>query len=1004
MAASVSLGMKQSISGFCDLHTTDDGRTLLTDRGEAVSIVRVLGVRRVLAEGDGKGRDGEVAFHAEGMRGQLAGMLDQPGHALQWWFGSDPELAPAEIKRNAEDARAIARQIGLDLDLIFDERERVLAEMMRWEGCYLAIWTRRAALNREEHAHIQRKQAQAMAGQPLVEDAQSPFISTRLVTNKHAAFAGRVTEALETQGIGHEVLDARAMIVAARESAEPASVGSGWMPRLLGDPMWPREPNDMTEGTADATLPPTIRDQIFSGIKCMEVDHRTVQVGDHLWGNVDMEVGPENPRPFAELVAALATSRIPWRISILMEGGGDHAFSFKRTVAGVIGFGGNKKIYRAMEDAGKMRAENVDISVRFRVSCATWAPASDPERLKLNRATLEQKVAAWGNIKTADIAGDPLAGVMSSALGMAVASTAPAHQAPLFDALKMAPWGRPGSPYTSGSVMYRTPDGRMWPMDPAGSGRQRVLNLRSGPSRHGKSMGANTDLLGLCVSGASQGPDGTRLPLIGKIDIGRSAEGLVRMLQEALPDDRKHEALYVPLRFIPEHAANILDTQVGCRFPLELERAFQINMISLATTPLDEKPFEAMDQLIAIVLDEAYRMQGTDGPNRRTKPYVRGRDPVVDGAIERYGIELRPDAWWWDVVDALCDEGAYRSAEFAQRHAVPTLEDLISASRTTQVEQLFRKVQPRAPESVIEMFSRYLQAFIRRYPTFNMPTRIDFPDARVIVIDLDAVAPTGSADADRQTALVYMLARHMIARNFFLRPEYVSAVPERVAAYHEARFRHIYETVKVLSLDEYQRTKKQAQVRDQIDRDGREGAKHNVMLDAASQRGQDFSEYLLSQATGYWIHGVGGADEAEELARILNLSDNTARIVARRLTGPASDGSGAPFVLVMTVNGVTYEQMLVNSVGPAELWALSTTPEDVALRTRLYETFTVGEALRRLAIVFPTGTAIKDIRHRKEVRMRKGVDDAAAQAGVVDEIARELYAGVGLGIQLREAA
>ena len=50
--ASIALEMGQSVSGFCDLNTCDEsGRVLLSDRGEAVTVVRVLGVRRVLAEG-----------------------------------------------------------------------------------------------------------------------------------------------------------------------------------------------------------------------------------------------------------------------------------------------------------------------------------------------------------------------------------------------------------------------------------------------------------------------------------------------------------------------------------------------------------------------------------------------------------------------------------------------------------------------------------------------------------------------------------------------------------------------------------------------------------------------------------------------------------------------------------------------------------------------------------------------------------------------------------------
>jgi intracellular multiplication protein IcmB len=104
-------------------------------------------------------------------------------------------------------------------------------------------------------------------------------------------------------------------------------------------------------------------------------------------------------------------------------------------------------------------------------------------------------------------------------------------------------------------------------------------------------------------------------------------------------------------------------------------------------------------------------------------------------------------------------------------------------------------------------------------------------------------------------------------------------------------------------------------------------------------------------------------------------------------------------VLVAEVNGIKYEQMLVLTVGPVELWALSTTPEDVALRGRMYESLGIGEALRRLAAGFPAGTAAVEVRRRKEARMKRDphADGAEVEAGVVDGLADELWRGVGLG-------
>lgn len=60
-----------------------------------------------------------------------------------------------------------------------------------------------------------------------------------------------------------------------------------------------------------------------------------------------------------------------------------------------------------------------------------------------------------------------------------------------------------------------------------------------------------------------------------------------------------------------------------------------------------------------------------------------------------------------------------------------------------------------------------------------------------------------------------------------------------------------------------------------------------------------------------------------------------------------------------------------------------------------------SEGLRRLSRVFPAGSAEKEIERRKKERLNRGEQADHATAGVVEELARELVDGVGLGIVLR---
>ena len=997
--AGLSLFLKQPLTSFCDLETTD-GDALVGKRGERATLVRVHGLRRMTLRAD-------VEAIAEGLRIDLSGSLENPGHAIQAWYACDPDLSGPEIERHLQGPRTVAREIGLDLSMFFAERDRLWPRIMRWEACYFVLWSKPSLLNREERKQAGQEITKLSEGAPAIGDAQSPFRENETLNARHAAFVQRVVGAFRNHGVSAEALQPAEALVAIREALYPETADSGWTPLIQGTNPMPRMPDgEPGKGDAGLALWPPLADQLFFADAETHGAQRVV-IGGHEWSSVDMTVGPEDPRPFAEIVARLNATHTPWRMSMLVEGGGRNMMLFKKIVATLLAFvPSNKQIFQAFTELTHMTETNRDIMVRLRTSFATWAPEGETGKLRRRAATLRQRVESWGNCQATTMAGDPLDGVMSSALGLAVASTAPSAAAPLGEVLRMLPWGRPASPWSTGSVLLRVPDGRMWPMDPSGSRRTMVVDLFVAPSGYGKSVLANTMNLGLCLSSAAQGATGARLPLIGKLDVGPSAEGFVRCVQEALPPARRGEAVYVPMQLADGYEVNVFDTQVGCRHPLPLERAFQSNFLSLATMPIDaETPFEGMDQLVGFVIDEAYRMFGDAGTeaNKKPKRYTAGLIPDVDEALRRHAVRMEVEPWWWDVVDALCRAGEYRLAELAQRYAMPLLQDLITASRTAQVKDMFSKVRAETTEETVQLFERYIKALIRKYPTLNRPTRLDFGSARIIVLDLDAVAPTGSAEAERQTDLMYLLGRHILARNFFLRPKYAALVPELVRDYHTKRFTEIYETTKRLDYDEYHRTKGRRFVRAQVELDRREGRKHGLQLALSSQKMEDFGDDLVSQSTGRFILGAGDDKEADAIIERFRLTDAAAEVIRHRLKGPADDGSGAPFLAIIEADNVKYEQMLVNSLGPVELWAFSTTPDDVNLRSRLYERLGFSEGLRRLSRVFPLGSARKEIERRKLDRLRRGEEEGRAVAGVVEDLANELTDGRGLGMILRQS-
>ena len=992
--ADLSLALKQPLTADCDIETTHD-KALITKTGNYVTWLRVDGMQRMCERKD---------FDAitEAMRLDLSGALETKGHAIVGWYISDPDAALVEIERvNLDACRAIAREAGLQLDTILDERARLWPRLMRWEAVYFQVWTRTSVLTKEERKQLKAEYAANAKQLWMAGGGQRLYLRSEVMAARHNAFVSRVQAALRAHDVAVAQMDPHEALRVAREAMYREVAGSEWTPSLPGDPVMARCPEEDEEPGAQHLLWPAVRDQIFYADAVTHGGQR-VDFGDNAYSPVDMDLGPEDPRPFMELIATLGRDRISWRASIVVEGCGRSAMQIKDIGASFLSmFPGNADLRRAFAFLRQAREQENHIAVRLRASFATWAKVEDGPKLRRRASTLSQRIEGWGNAKSTMVIGDPLEGVMSSAPGLALTSTANPSLALLADALMMLPWNRTASPWEQGSVLFRRPDGGLWCYDPAG-GRARplVVDIFVAPPGAGKSVLANTINIGLCVSPAVMGTHGAKLPLIGKADIGRSAEGFVRLIQEALGPQRKQEAIFTSLQIAPGFEFNPFDLQVGCERPLPLEKAFLQNFLALLTLPPDHStPFEGMTQLIAIVIDEAYRFCTEAGGG--AKRYHAGVEPTVDAAIERLGIKLDPEhPFWRDVVDALCDHGEYRLAERAQRYAVPILEDLIGAVRTDHVRDSFDRLRlVQTSEKAPEIFERYISDAIRRYPTLNAPTQLDFGPARIIVLDLQYVAPTGSAAANRQTEIMYLLARHILARNFFLHPEYLVHVPERVKEYHRKRFLEVYETVKRVDYDEWHRTQGSELVRAQAVLDVREGRKHNVQIGFASQRLSDIGDGIIAQSTGRFVLGADDERERQEIIERFDLSSASRKIVRNRLTGPKRDG--APFLAIIKAEAAHYEQFLVNSLGPVELWALSTTPADTSLRNRLYDRVGFAEGLRRLSKVFPDGSAAEEIERRTKARLKKGDSADRVEAGVVDELAGELLEGCGLGLILR---
>lgn len=968
--------LRKSVESFIRLETSDDERTLVAEDGSLLTLVRIDGSRQMIGEK-------EYAHIIESATIKIGSRFDRPGHAMQVFFVRDPERMAYHLKRMIRPSRMTAQASGLDLDDLFEERIRHLAKYLSHEEGYFVLWTRPSILTKSE---IQRAAKEAKERKWLPAGfAQNPLAAIDALRNRHKSFISSITGSLSEMGLKAEVIEVHDALRVIRDNIYPMRANEKWRACLPGDPIPPRAPQNATD-MSDILWPP-LRQQICAG-DAKIINNTIVQIGDLIWAGADMTLGPMDASPFPMLLNRLFEANVPYRVSFLIEGGGAQAMAFRTFVAGIFSVTNalNKQVKFSLEALEQLsRREPV---VRLRISFATWAPKNDTRLLETRLSTLVQAVESWGYCQVSEFSGDPLESVMSSALGIHCAGTAPTAVAPMYEAMKLLPWQRPSSPFEYGAMLFRTPDGKVWPYQTGSNLTTTWFDLIFAQPGAGKSVLINTLNLGTVLT-----PGLSKLPFIAVVDIGPSSSGLISLIKEALPASRQHEAGYYRLQMAHQFAINPFDTQLGCRFPLLDERSYLVELMTLLCTPPGhDKPYDGIQQLCGLVVDEMFRWRDDISANAEPRPYLARLDAEVDEALQKFNVHLPSDPYWWDVVDKMFDLGQYQIAGLAQRHAVPTLGDSITASRRPQIRSLLEETSVGfSTESVINAFERMITSAIREYPILSSVTQFDISSTRICSLDLMDVAPQGDESANRQTAIMYMLARHVLVRSWWMGQESLQFVPEKFRLWHEQKLQDIAETPKRLCYDEFHRTSGSSAVRGQVIRDVREGRKRGVQIVLASQLLDDFDQDMIDLATGVWVLGTAISDAAvEETVQRFGMTETAKNVIRYKLTGPKSTGAPALFVLGTTEG--RYEQHLINTLGPIELWAMSTSVEDVAIRNRLYTRVGAGRARQILAVTFPGGSARTEIKRRVMMRSEKGGSEgkSALISAVVDEIVDEL--------------
>lgn len=892
----------------------------------------------------------------------LSGDLSQPGFKIEFVFKRDASMSSRPIEKSLKGIRNTIKNLNLEVDELVDERESILSTKTCYERCYIVITTLPCKLPpaaikmamKDRLDSVKKLQIGLKPG----EFGQSPFVAISAIRETHIGMINSFKDVL-SETIEIEILEVHKALLAIRQEINPVNTSEEWNPSLIGDKIKPRSVKDTGyERDISHVMHPDIAYQLFTqSPKVCEEDNSIVQMGGQYIAPLLVDIPPQKCMPFSVLFDKIKPN-IPYRWKLTIETG--HAKTLakigtKHTFASFLKFSNseNKLIKDAAEEL--MAIGENEVLVMAYMNISTWGDTLKETRKR--KALISSAMQNWGSMDVVDETGDPIEAWCNNIPALSAKPISTGFPTPLLEALIMTPLTRPTSAWDTGSILFRTIDNKLYPMQLGSSLQTTWVDLIFAPPGYGKSFYLSASNMALITK-----PGNRLLPRISIIDIGFSSASFVSLIREALPDHEKHLAQSYKLKMTKEFGINVFDTVLAKENPLAIDRDFLVNFITLLLTPAGSNDsIPRLTELVGALVDAMYESKSSARDPEEYSPMVSEN---VDKAIEKLGIHIHDGTTWWEIVYQLYNENHYNEAIEAQRYAVPTINDATAVLNSDiNIRDTFGEAKFNG-ESLIKFAQSMIVSATKEYPILAGPTVFDIGNARIASMDLSEVAKSGSPQADKKTGIMYMLARQIMCRTFYLGDENVDEIPAKYQGYHRKQIEMDSEVPKKLCMDEFHRPKNCPAVKAQAVIDIREGRKFDVHVALLSQMVDDFDANMVELATNVYILSKGIAEDTiTKIKNIFNPSDDAIKALRRYVTGPTKEGSSMLY-LGDIKGGDGIEQVVRLTLGPVEIWAYSTTKEDVLLRKKAVEKVGLNNALRILAREFPGGSAKSYIESR----------------------------------------
>lgn len=973
--------MSKFSDDYCHLSGFDpeiDAPVFYAHDGSECTVLEVQGMRDILSQDEAA-----QALH-DFFGNEIGPLLKKNGHFLSVSHEASGNTLQ-QVERLFAPIRQAAKIKELSVESLVNEAFELTMKRARYSKTLVACWTKPNAVLKGDLKEARADNKKARAELPSAMKAMQPYTRLEPIAAEHAAFTGRVASALDSSGVQVKILGPddeghRPDLAEVRKGLLFHETPDDWTPFGPGDRKYPGVKSTVDADLSEFFAPP-LSMQIMSAGMIAKNNMRSLQLGGRSYSLAAMQLFPRSMYPFNDFLASIrngADPDMPLRVSFHIEGGPFNV-ALKQVLASFASLTGPKSrnLFLNLKEMSKVAQKDKETFVKSWIIACTWRePNESDEILERRRSYLIRTLMGWGDALVSDTTKNPMMTLAETVPGMVrrIDSIKPTF-VPMGDMARIMPFHSSAPVFANGETVFTTIEGKIAPHAAFSPDQNYWLTLIFATPGAGKSVLMNR--LNYEFTAHSKGRS---MPFVCVIDIGVSSSGFIRVIQEALPENRQHEAYYRRLFNDRDNAVNPLDIGLGRRVPLAREKKFLERF--LVTLIGDESRAQHYEQIVQKVVSRIYQLKSDLEISSSPNTWEQGQDPRVDEACERHGIALSSREKWWTIVDRLVEKKDYVSAIRAQRYAMPLLQDVARVLNEPNIIAEFN-------EDAVKFMRQAINAAIERYPIFSFPTKLDFGEARVISVDLNDVTLDGQDAASyRNNSLMYMIARHLFVQKIGGHDEEIPSMefPRHMRAlyetYWERRYEDIAETPKRLCFDEYHMTGGAGGIAQQVLSDVRVGRKWGMEIILASQLLRDF-EIMQNMASTIFILKAETNELREQIQKTFGFSDAVKDQLYRHVHGSGKkNADGVNFLANYKLKQAERWIVLNNFLGPTLLWALTTRAQDRNVREECYRRFSVNEALSMLALRYPEGTVGQDW----DVMSNQNDDETSIARRLVDRL------------------